>query len=58
MEYSEFQKKGGSLTWKFLWAILPMESLRDSNQDRSLYGDVTNSLSKLSMESPTDSFGR
>ena len=53
-----FKKKKGSLTWKFLWAILPMESLKDSNQDRSLYGDVTNSLSKLSMESPTDSFGR
>jgi len=27
-EYSEFKKKGGSLTWKFLRVILPMESPR------------------------------
>jgi hypothetical protein len=32
-EYSELKKKGGSLTWKFLQAILPMESPRDSNRE-------------------------
>jgi hypothetical protein len=33
IEYIEFEKKNGSMTWKLLLAILPIDLLRNSKRD-------------------------
>jgi hypothetical protein len=48
MEYIEFKKKDGSLTWKFLRAIT--DGITKGFKLGSLYSDVTNSPSEMSTE--------
>ena len=57
IEYIEFEKKKGFDDVE-VFAGDFTNRLIEGFKTGSLYSDVTNSLSKLSMESPTDSFGR